>query len=361
MREYQTHKVGAGTQLQAGIPKRPAAPAGLLRAQGLLLRGVVVVTYVTDSADNRYVALTGDASGAVAVYCDVLCYSSVPGNRTRVLQQVPVLQDRGGLHNGRIWKPRAATIDITGNPFDADRASNPAQWDGDHVVVGFLDDSLNLPIILGGIPHPSSDVGGTDKTVGHRLRLKVADGDPDFWKHHGTFYGVATNGDFTVDTSQANDGSVLTTGAEPAPPTDGKGAQRYKLPQDAERSTQLLDMADPAAPVVVATELLKKELYRLSFQGAGSFLEILIEGLNSLKVQGREGGAMLRLGDGAAHVVLGEAYQTWWDNTIKPLFDAFDAHVHSTGVGPSGPPTPTVSLPTYDTTITSTKMSLPNG
>jgi len=64
--------------------------------------------------------------------------------------------------------------------------------------------------------------------------------------------------------------------------------------------------------------------------------------------------------DGAAEVsaCVAETLRQWWDSEVKPRLDAFDAHTHATGVGPSGPPTPTVAAPAMDTEIASDRLKL---
>jgi len=186
--------------------------------------------------------------------------------RWNYLQQVPVCQDRGGLHEGRIWKPRAATFDVTQNPMDLQKVTNPGNLDGDHVLVGFIEDTLNQPIVLAGIPHPAVDQGNNERIVGGRFRLKLADGDPDFRKHHGSFFGVDSNGNWVTDTRWAHDGTYQPDGTEPDPPTDGKGSQYYRLPADAEQVTEILDAAaaqDQNTPVALVTETLDKTQQKL--------------------------------------------------------------------------------------------------
>lgn len=47
--------------------------------------------------------------------------------------------------------------------------------------------------------------------------------------------------------------------------------------------------------------------------------------------------------------------------TLKAKLDAFDLHQHPTGMGPSGPPTPTIMAPAWMPVINSTKMVIPDG
>lgn len=245
-REHLPIRAPSGALLQSGIPKRTPLPYPL-KARGLILRGVVVATYVVDDGDHPG-ADGSNANGPRSVYCDVIAYSSLSGMRWRSIPQCLVRQDRGGIHDGGVWKPRAATKDITGGPLDPNRGSNPANWDGDHVLIGFIDDSLNLPVILGGIPHPNADAGVGDSSTRQRLQLKVVDGDPRFVKHHGSHFGIDGDGNWLMDSRFAHGGELEEDGSEPAPPTDGKGSHTAKLPLDASHAVVLYDMTDPENP-----------------------------------------------------------------------------------------------------------------
>lgn len=67
----------------------------------------------------------------------------------------------------------------------------------------------------------------------------------------------------------------------------------------------------------------------------------------------------LRVG-GTADVsaCIAETLQDWWDNQVKPKLDAFDSHVHPTGMGASGNPNPTIGAPSMDTGIIADKLKL---
>lgn len=333
MKTYKSLTVGAGTRLQSGIPKRPMV--GMGDASGMVLRGVVTATYVVD--DPQHPFADDDNREPVAVYCDVLTYP-----KYLFIPRALVSQDRGGMHSGRIWKPRAATIDQSGNPINLNQGTNPANLDGDHVLLQFINGNTNQPVIMRSVPHPSADVGNGQKDAGHRLKLKVADGDPDFWKHHGTFYGVSTDGDFVIDTTEAYAGESLENDAsEPANPGDGTaGNYRVRLPAGA----QVIFELDSGALITL---------------------------------EEKDGDAKLTLGDGAISAVLGEELQSWWDTVLKPKFDALDTHVHTAHnyvlpliPAPGGPvpvvgtpsdATPKAAVPVYDTSTLSTKVKIPNG
>jgi hypothetical protein len=224
---------------------------------GLLLRGVVTATYVVD--DSQHPFADQEAVVPTAVYCDVLVF----GRQWRFLPQCVVAQERSGLHSGHVWKPRACSMTLTGDPADLNRGTNPANLDGDHVLVAFMDGDVTQPVVVRALPHPAADVGNEEFGVGHRLKLKVEDGDPDFYKHNGTYYGIHKNGDFYIDTTHANDGELLDSdgewGHEPEPPTDGKGSVVCHLPQDATWSVKLMDMTDPLEPKPVLIKEMTKD------------------------------------------------------------------------------------------------------
>lgn len=427
---------------QAGLIRRYQLPGQSYNSMGQLLRGVVVATYVTDDPDHPEAA-DGDNDQRIptAVYCDVLCYTNIPGLRYVALKQVLVAQGHGGLHDGRIWLPKAATVDITGDSLDVDGPTEVGNMDGDHVLIGFLEGNPNEPIILGGVPHPSRDVGNEENPTGRRLRLKLEDGNPNLVKHHGTFHGVETNGDWICDTTFANDGTLLDTDEERTheqpQPTDGKGAQRYRLPPAAEqliewvdhttdpenpaavssqtnttvlRETkldhtgevktewidysdqgdlktmasasntttlrerkiqhtgtvidELLDYADPSAPELKAHAKLTAALREIILKDAGSIWQLILEdGANTLKAIKKDGTAELQVGDGAKHVAIVEALQTLWGqmkNTLE-IWGGASGHTHPTGVGPSGPPTPVLTVDAWASAINSSKVSIPDG
>jgi hypothetical protein len=316
MSEYGSKRFGTAV-MQSAVPKRFPQQGGF-NPKGLLIRGVVTATYVVDDPNHP----RADQQ-PVAIYCDVLGYGNIPGTTFRYIKSCLVLQDRGAIHSGRIWKPRATTLDIAGG-LDTEGGSNPVNLDGDHVLVGFMDNSFNVPVILGGLPHPNADLGNESLAVGQRKRLRVADGDPDFFRHHGAFYGISTVGDFVVDLTKATDGSIEGDGKETAPPGDGTvGNHRVKLPAASK--------------------------YFLDIDG-GPTIEIELKGST----------AKLKLGDGAVHAAIYEALEDFWNNTIRPQHILADAHQHPTAMGLSGPPTVTLSTPVLDTAIKSTKVSFPD-
>lgn len=359
---------------QSGLVRRVQLPGQRYRTTGQLIRGVVLATYVTDDPDHPETPEgTEDNRIPTAVYCDVLCYSSIPGMRYIALQQVMVLQDPGGMHSGRIWKPRAATMDISQAELDVDGPSEVADMDGDHVLIGFIEGNPNEPVIIGGVPHPSRDLGNEERATGRRLRLKLEDGDPSLAKHHGTFWGVGDNGDWVLDSTYANDGTLQdgdgVRGHEQPPPDDGKGAQRFRLPRAAEHLVELVDhITDPDAPESVAHAKLTAAVREVLLKDAGAVWRVILaEGTNSLNLEQADADAILTLGDGAAVVAIADHLKTLY-NSLQGKLNTFDGHTHQyiPALHPAPAPTATtgpsatVSAPSWDSKIESTHLLVPD-
>jgi hypothetical protein len=281
------------------------------------MRGVVVAVYVVD--DENHPSAPYDSEEPSAVYCDVLTY----GREQRFLPAVLVSYDFSGIHSGRVVRPRAALLDVTESTMDLDQATNPANLDGDHVLVGFLDENYNQPVILRWLPHPSRDIGKDDDEPGHRMKLKLADGDPDFWKHKGAYYGVSVDGDFVIDTTQAYpDEELQDNGSQPDPPEDGStGNHKVRLPK-------------------------------------GSTLEVQVEGGATFTIANKDADATLTLGDGAKSVAIAEESETLYSQ-LKGKLDQFAQHTHSSPVGPTGTPLPPITWPGWNSAIKSTSTKVP--
>lgn len=82
-------------------------------------------------------------------------------------------------------------------------------------------------------------------------------------------------------------------------------------------------------------------------------------GLSNISVNGQTGEFIFSTsGVTQVSATIAEYLQVLWMN-FKVLFDAFALHVHGTGVGPSGPPTPTMVLPSWDNRINSNRVKIP--
>jgi len=106
-----------------------------------------------------------------------------------------------------------------------------------------------------------------------------------------------------------------------------------------------------------------------------------VGGGSSIRVEGSGGDAATTLGDGAVHAAIAEAMETWWNDTIKPAIEGMhNPHAHplakyiiplipvsegpvipDPGGDPDEKPIEPADLPSYDSGITSGKLSFPEG
>lgn len=336
--------VGKSARRQSGIQRTPVQH-GTPKTNGLLLKGVVTATYVTD--DTNHPSSQDSKNKPIAVYCDVVTYPTITRQRWQLFERVLVSTNRGGLHDDNQWKPRATTTNIVTKVLDSQLGSNPGQLDGDHVLVGFMNDSFDEPVILRGIPHPSRDAGNELYSVGKRIKLKLVDGNPDFAKHLGTFRGVDGEGNHIVDSRYGHNGTLLENGNEPLPDTSGtSGNQNRKLPKDSTHEISFWDMTNPTSPTQVASYKCQKDVF-----------EILLTMLPCVKIEGSDTTAKLTLGNGAVKAAIADHLETWWTISVKPWLAAITV---ATGTGPSGVPLNNPP-PSWNSAVNSGKLTFPDG
>lgn len=189
-------------------------------ANGLMVRGVVMKTYLPD--DPQAAARENDRpfAGAAlsAVLCDVLVID--PEFKT-YLKDVPVMTPSGGLNDHEIWVPRPSSTDLdTGNlKFSLEGSTGDTSaahnMDGDQVVVGFLGNDANQPVIIGQFVHPKTN-----------RRPSATDATQYKWRKYvrGMDLGVTDDGNALIDLSKANTGTITPDGSEtPAAGAGGSG------------------------------------------------------------------------------------------------------------------------------------------
>lgn len=314
----RTDGLSGGRRRQSAVPQRKGFRDHVLRAHGLNVRAAVLTTYV--QLDGTAALPDDTFQNVTAVYCDVLVYTSIEGYRGGPLARVPVMQHLG-MHSGHIWVPKPTTVDVVESSLKS-ATVDPMDVDGDHVRIEFLEDDLSRPIITGRIPHPRLGQGNEELVeVGHRMKLKTADGLVEFWKHNGTFFGVDKDGNFVVNTSRAHSGETSATGAE--------------VPKD--------DASHGHVNVVLSDKT------KLTVVDAS--------GNNLLELDTASGSVVAKFGTGAKHVAIVEALEDFYNTTIKPWLAAITV---GTGVGPSTPPLNNPPPP-WSSAINSTKIKIPDG
>lgn len=83
-------------------------------------------------------------------------------------------------------------------------------------------------------------------------------------------------------------------------------------------------------------------------------------GLASIVIDGKLGTMKLGWTTPDVSVAIANHLQTLYTQ-LKVKLDTFDAHIHPTGLGPSGPPAPMIAAPAWDPLINSTKLTIPDG
>ena len=273
------------------------------------VRGVVLRTYVDDSE-----GLPEQLQAPLGVYCDVLVYSSIPGMPVVPLSFVPVKQPFGGMHSGMIWRPRATTMDVSGLELRVDGGSNPANWDGDHVVVEWLEGSPTLPMITGALYHPQRDRGAG---AAGKVRMVEGDGEPLGVKHRGVVVQVTDVGDVVVDAAAAHKGNFTSEGAEPAPneADDTTGNVKLRVAQGSRVHLAVVAQVGQGGEQEVAVLDVEKGKLRLT----------LLNGTQELLM---EPTGKLTLGNGALSAAIGERVKDYLDEH-EAAAATFNGHLHT--------------------------------
>lgn len=326
---------------------------------GLLVRGVVIATYVSDEAAFGNSGL----DDTVAVYCDVLTYSNGPGTQNGMLNRVLVSQPTGGMHTGSIWKPRATQQDLVRGEISAD--SQAQDLDGDHVLVGFMDGSMINPVILRTVPHPLRGVGNDAAGIGHREVLKLADGDPSVWKHAGAFQGFDKDGNFSIDTTRAHSGEYAADGSEVASDDASHGNVTIRANTNAVFTVEGVNAAGDAANWLMTIQngefKARLEDSDTEFKLEDGQLRVSIDGGETLTATGKGASTVVTLGDGLVHAAIVERLQPLYEALSTTLQAWASGHTHPDGFGSTGPSALLLSPPTWDATINSTKLAFPDG
>lgn len=188
---FETQRTATGDIVQAGVRRRPGnAHRDVLNTMGWMTRAVILQSYYADQDDrNGWVKNTQRA-----IVSDVRTY----GRYSRTLMKVPHLQNVHGLFDEDFRTPRASSQNIEGGALvtqpSGSQAPTPAEnMDGDHVIIGFLDNDPNQPAVLPFMmAHPKAAYtpGSADGRV-RRIR------------HQGTLLEWDQNGNFTIDATTA--------------------------------------------------------------------------------------------------------------------------------------------------------------
>lgn len=309
MSRFRTTRLPTGGVITSGLDAHRLPPDPRpLRPRSILNRAIVTNTYVTD---NPYItSSTGErqplSRSRKSVECDViLVRSMVP------LSRVPVLQRQHGVNNvNGLWIPRPCTRVIsTGEgvsfqPVSASRVGGAARretgtpaslfsdLDGDHVLVGFVENDGDYPVILEAFTHEATKrlVVGDMDSIGWEEGDDSTRGAPyrneHYLAHYGTEVRVNARGDLLID------GVGAYTDPSTETPDDAGGQIRVRV-KNAQRFTIEMDGTD--------------------------VLEVWKDG----------GQVRIDLGEGAAQrLILGDDFKTFLNNFLSTKFDL---HTHVAG------------------------------
>jgi hypothetical protein len=300
------------------------------------------------------------------------------------------------LNDHDLWKPRGTTVDLStgnapllpqfGNVDNAEQLGDARDFDGDHVLIEFLEgDTQQAFVRADQLPHPRST-----------FRMELAQGDRQRSRFRGVIQETDDKGNWTLDATRANDG-------KPDPTEDGQEtpAVSNSALSDAEKSAfgnvTLKASNKSEFNVLGVDDNDGDEQFRLRMKA--NELLTQLGGDITLLLTGNQGNANMTVGDGAVSAAIAEHLATLWG-----LLDSYlDVHVHPeaslrsflatagvalsaagvdptlisiaplaaaslatagtalTSAGASVPDAPSTSAPNYDTAITSTKVTIPDG
>jgi len=313
-----------GEILQGGVAPRYADSAPSYRPRGTLYRAIVIRTFTTDDPVR-----TEDRKASTVRTVDVECDVVLTKSHVR-LRRVPVLQRNHGLNDlHNVWIPRPCTRVInTDGTTDAGRTLNlkgvsrrgtpigvpPAftDLDGDHVLVSFIDNDMESPVIVGALAHARTRrlvVAGDGWREDGSGAARGEVGENEFYtRHRGTEVRINEQGDLLFDALGA------TTDEANQSPGSGFGQIRFRV-KDSTRFTVEVDGTD--------------------------VLEVWQDGAQ----------VRIDLGEGAAQrLILGDDFMEWLNqNIVQKVNDhwtnIFNAHTHpyipgTLASAQSGPPTP---------------------
>lgn len=289
-----------------------------------------------------------------------------------VFRNVPLALGVQGLLDAEevLLKPAALIVASTSEAYTEATYGAAQDTDGDRVLVQFINGSFVSPVITHVLTHgqrtrsdkiqskydgklevltpgPAGDAGYTFGAGGAgATAVDLAAAVGTRFRHNkinGTHLALDANGDVFVNFNpHPDDKRELATGA----------VKKKLVIQNEGTDLLRLERTDAGFEVV----LLEGQ--------AGEDLVFQVGEDTTLEVKRTGGDWTMKVGDGAKHVAIVEALQTLWGN-LKNTLDIWGGsggHVHPTGVGPSGPPSPVLVADAWTAgTINSTKVSIPDG
>lgn len=202
---YSMVRLPDGTIVQAGIFSPDDGEQNWDSTAGYKTRAVVLRVYYVDDPEWAQRGWTSAGSQKTLV-ADVRTYGRVG----RTLYRVPIAQRAHGLFDEDTWVPRGASQNIAGGNLccdpqpTGDRPTEEQNLDGDHVIIGFLENDPAQPIVLPfTLGHPQSR-RLLNSTAGRTRRIR----------HNGVILEWDKDGNLVVDATGAAKQELAAGGQE---------------------------------------------------------------------------------------------------------------------------------------------------
>jgi len=199
---------------------------------------------------------------------------------------------------------------VNSNPFTSAQGVKLSEQDGDLVYVLYIDGKPSFPIIVG---------AATNQLDGDNTGATKADGPRTRWEYNGVFFEIDKNGKLNV---RIKGGTLDPEANNFTPGTEAVDPINFSV-----------DAGSTEAPKELVTLTFKSGLV-VTIDGLGDKVTMVTTGGAKIDILGSDDklviqAGLIEIGEGATEsIVLGDTWKIF-----------FDAHIHPTGVGPSGPPT----------------------
>lgn len=184
---YKPQRMAGGVVLPSSLDMRPRHTPLPLEPRKGPFRAVVLQTYVSTDSDSFR---------KKTIECDVvLTKTHVP------LNNVAVMQRSHGLNDADLWIPRPTTKTVSLAPLQADTLYD--DYDGDLVLVDFIEGDSEYPIITGALSHEQTKrkiVTGSGWSEGDPTSRGTAHTRERYIHHRGTEFRINEGGDLLIDT-----------------------------------------------------------------------------------------------------------------------------------------------------------------
>ncbi len=314
----------------------------------------VIVNEVTDSGRIQtiyYNCQIMDGFGGIADYCE---YTLRPNTQLQP-------SDNGN--------PSTSGSDLISTVVDDRKDMDFTKLQGAQVLLLCLDGTPQHAYIIGGVKNYQSTLNdsGNDSpdAQGAKFLNPYAaptknDGYYLKWSFNGMYFFVNKDGEMLIQRygPTNSDGSSVQTD------DNGKGVSLQfdkngninignKIKDGTAANTVVLNID---GSIVVNTDVSGDN--NLLTINKDCSLTIAVKGGKTITIENKDDDAKMTLGSGSKSAAVAEELQQLY-NQLKQKLDVFDNHTHSTGVGPSGPPTPTITAPSWADAIVSKSLKIP--